>query len=424
MEAIETGRVGPVEEDSLYGSALSRFHSAKELLDIDPLCVERLAHPSAIHEVSVPLELENGNTRSFTGFRVQHDDVLGPYKGGIRFHPSVTEQECTGLSMSMTWKCALADLPFGGAKGGVVIDTSKRSRGELRRLTEAFTEAISDCIGPNHDILAPDVGTNADTMAWVVDSYQGAGPNRQRSVATGKPPAIGGLQGRERAPGRSTAIVTREACSYLGTPIAGSTVAVQGFGSVGASAAALLHEWGADVIAVSDVEGAIYDPSGLDIDKLIDSQSSDGRISRTNAVTEVSNAALLELDVDILIPAAVGNVFNASNADEVQASLIVEGANGPTTPAADSVFAERGIPVIPDILANAGGVILSYFEWLKNTNHYHWSSERVEAEFNETIKRAWKTVKDTVEARGIRWREAAYVVALSRVAEAHAALDV
>ncbi|WP_435175034.1 glutamate dehydrogenase GdhB [Halorussus sp. AFM4] len=406
------------ETESALETALRQLSAAAAHVDVDEGVIERLKHPTRVVEVGVPLKRDDGTVEVFTGYRVQHDDVRGPYKGGLRFHPEVTAEECVGLSMWMTWKCAVMDLPFGGGKGGVVVNPKELSTGEKERLTRRFAEEIRDTIGPKRDIPAPDMGTDAQTMAWFMDAYSMQVGETTPGVVTGKPPVVGGSEGREEAPGRSVAIIAREAMRYYGKDVDESTVAVQGFGSVGANAARLLDDWGADVVAVSDVNGAAYDIGGLDTHAVPSHEEEPEAVMAHDAPNTLTNEELLELDVNVLVPAAVGNVITADNADDVQADIVVEGANGPTTSAADTVLEERGIPVIPDILANAGGVTVSYFEWLQDINRRQWSLERVNDELESQMLSAWDDVRREVEARDIGWRDAAYVVALERVGEA------
>ena len=409
------------ESESTLTTARKQLERAATNVDVDPAIVERLKHPTRVQQVSVPLEREDGTVEVFTGYRAQHDDVRGPYKGGLRYHPEVTAAECTGLSMWMTWKCAVMDLPFGGGKGGIAVDPKSLTDDERERLTRRFAEELRDVVGPTKDVPAPDMGTDAQTMAWFMDAYSMQQGETIPGVVTGKPPVIGGSYGREAAPGRSTAIAAREAVGYYDRDLAETTVAVQGFGSVGANAARLLDDWGATVVAVSDVNGAIYDPDGLDTRDVPTHEEEPEAVLTHEAPETLSNEAVLELDVDVLIPAAVGNVITASNADAVDADIVVEGANGPTTFAADAILAERDVAVIPDILANAGGVTVSYFEWLQDINRRTWSLERVNEELEEQMLSAWEDVRDEVDARDLTWRDAAYVVALSRIAEAKGA---
>lgn len=400
-------------------TARRQLQHAADHLDIDPNIVERLKYPTKVQEVTVPVERDDGTVEVFTGYRAQHDSVRGPYKGGLRFHPDVTRNECVGLSMWMTWKCAVMDLPFGGAKGGVAVNPKELSTDEKERLTRRFAEEIRDIIGPTKDIPAPDMGTDPQTMAWLMDAYSMQEGETIPGVVTGKPPVVGGSEGRKEAPGRSVALIAREVIDYYDKDIKGVSVAVQGYGSVGSNAAKLLDNWGANIVAVSDVNGGIYDPNGLDTHSIPSHHQEPEAVMTHEAPETVSNAELLELDVDVLIPAAVGNVLTDTNADGVDADIIVEGANGPTTSAADEIFADRELPVIPDILANAGGVTVSYFEWLQDINRRSWSLQRVNDELETEMIAAWEDVREAYDARDVTWRDAAYIVALSRISEAH-----
>lgn len=409
------------DQESAAETARRQLEHAADHLDLDPNIVERLKHPTKVQEVTVPIERDDGTVQVFTGYRAQHDSVRGPYKGGLRYHPGVTRDECVGLSMWMTWKGAVMDLPFGGAKGGVAVNPKDLSVDEKERVTRRFAEEIRNIIGPTRDIPAPDMGTDPQTMAWLMDAYSMQEGETIPGVVTGKPPVIGGSKGREEAPGRSVAIVTREVLQYYEQDIDQTTVAVQGYGSVAANAARLLDDWGAAVVAVSDVNGGIYEPSGLDTHAIPSHDKVPGAVTRHDASETLTNEQLLKLDIDVLIPAAVGNVLTANNADDIQAEMIVEGANGPTTRAADEIFAKRDLRVIPDILANAGGVTVSYFEWLQDINRRSWSLGRVHDELETEMLAAWDDVREEYEARDVTWRDAAYVVALSRIAEAHVA---
>lgn len=418
--ATTEGSADSTEFESALDTARRQLTHAASQLDIDLNTVERLKYPAKIQEVTIPIKRDDGAVEVFTGYRAQHDSVRGPFKGGLRYHPGVTRDECVGLAMWMTWKCAVMDIPFGGAKGGIVVNPKELSQAEKERLTRRFTQEIRDVIGPNRDIPAPDMGTDAQTMAWIMDAYSMQEGETTPGVVTGKPPVVGGSYGREKAPGRSVAIITRAVCDYYDRSLDETTVAVQGFGSVGASAARLLDDWGASIVAISDVNGAIYDPDGLDVATVPSHDEEPEAVTR--GVDDVlSNEELLELDVDVLIPAALGNVITEANANDIQADIIVEGANGPTTSSADAVLEEREIPVVPDILANAGGVTVSYFEWLQDINRRAWSLERVNEELEQEMQTAWNEVRREVDTRGVTWRDAAYIVALSRIAEAHQA---
>lgn len=411
-------KTDPIEFESALETARRQLAHAASQLDIDSNIVERLKHPAKIHEVTVPIERDDGTVEVFTGYRAQHDSVRGPFKGGLRYHPGVTRDECVGLSMWMTWKCAVMDIPFGGAKGGIVVNPKALSETEKERLTRRFTQEIRDVIGPNRDIPAPDMGTNAQTMAWIMDAYSMQTGETSPGVVTGKPPVVGGSYGRDEAPGRSVAIITREVCDYYDRPLNETTIAVQGFGSVGASAARLLDEWGASIVAISDVNGAVYDPNGLDVAAIPSHEEEPEAVTR-DVDNALSNEELLALDMDVLIPAAVGNVITEANVNDIQAEIIVEGANGPTTSGADAILTEREIPVVPDILANAGGVTVSYFEWLQDINRRAWSLEKVNKELEHEMQTAWNEVRHEVDSRDVTWRDAAYIVALSRISEAH-----
>ncbi|MEF8784879.1 MAG: glutamate dehydrogenase GdhB [Haloarculaceae archaeon] len=409
------------DRESAVETARRQLEDAAAHLDIDPDIVERLKHPTKVQEVTVPIERDDGTVEVFTGYRAQHDSVRGPYKGGLRYQPEVTRDECVGLSMWMTWKCAVMDLPFGGAKGGIAVDPKSLSEAERERLTRRFAEELRHVIGPTRDIPAPDMGTDPQTMAWLMDAYSMQEGETIPGVVTGKPPVIGGSEGREAAPGRSVAIITREVVDYYSRDLTDTTVAIQGYGSVGANAARLLDDWGATVVAVSDVTGAIYDPAGLDPHSIPSHDEEPEAVMRQDVPETLTNDELLELEADVLIPAAIGNVLTEDNAGAVEADIIIEGANGPITSAADDIFTRREIPVIPDILANAGGVTVSYFEWLQDINRRSWSLQRVNEELETEMLAAWSDVCDEYDARDVTWRDATYIVALSRITEAHEA---
>ena len=406
------------ESETALDTARRQLERVAGLVDVNPGIVERLMHPTKVQRVTVPLKRDDGSVEVYTGYRAQHDDVRGPYKGGLRYHPNVTEDECVGLSMWMTWKCAVMDLPFGGGKGGIVVDPKDLSIDEKERLTRRFAEELRDFIGPEKDIPAPDMGTDAQTMAWFMDAYSMQEGETTPGIVTGKPPIIGGSYGRAAAPGRSVAIIAREAIDYYEMDIEATTVAVQGFGSVGANAARVLDDYGATVVAVSDVNGGVYDPDGLDTHVVPTHEEKPEAVMKYDAPERISNDDLLELDVDVLVPAAIGDVITVENAEDIRADLVVEGANGPTTFAAAEILESKGVAVVPDILANAGGVTVSYFEWLQNINRRSWSLERVNDELETAMLRAWDDVSDAKSALNVTWRDAAYVVALSRIGEA------
>lgn len=392
-----------------------QLQNAAELVDIDEDILKQLEQPNAVHEVSIPIKMDSGEVEIFKGYRVQHADVRGPYKGGLRYSPSVDREECIALSTWMTLKCAVMDIPFGGAKGGIQVNPKELSETENERLTRRFIHELREVIGPNRDIPAPDMGTNSQTMAWIMDSYSTALNQTTPGIVTGKPFEIGGSRGRAEAPGRSVALVTRLACNYYNKQIENQTVAVQGFGAVGANAARLLDEWGATVVAVSDVNGVAYDETGLNT-HTIPSHGEEPEQVTNYGQKVLSNEEILELDVDVLIPAAIGNVLTEDNAENVQADIVVEGANGPTTTAADEYFAETDIAVIPDILANAGGVTVSYYEWVQDLERRKWSLERVHKELEDDVNSAWNNIKSEYETTNEHtWRQAANIVALNRL---------
>lgn len=367
--------------------------------------------------VQIPVRMENGRLEMFHGYRVQHNGVRGPYKGGLRFHPEVNLNEVRSLAALMTWKTAIVDIPFGGAKGGVTCDPSNMSRDELQSLTRGLTRKIDMALGVYRDIPAPDVNTNAQVMAWIMDEY-GKKHGYTPAIVTGKPLNLGGSLGREEATGRGTVIITREACASLGKKLRGAKVAIQGFGNVGSWAARLIAEQGAVVVAVSDVFGGVFQETGLDLIKLVEHRDRTGSVCGFAAAREVNNQELLALDVDILIVAAMGGAITKSNAEEIQADMVIEAANSPVTPNADEILRRRGVTVVPDILVNAGGVTVSYFEWVQNLQQFNWTLEKVNQELEVRMVRAWQAVFDRSQRDKIPLRIAAYTEALHKVAEA------
>jgi len=398
----------------LLDTVHSQIENAAEEIEIDENILRQLKEPNAVHEVSIPIETDSGDVEIFKGFRVQHSDVRGPYKGGLRYNESVNREECIALSTWMTLKCAVMDIPFGGAKGGVQVNPKAISKRENERITRRFTHELREVIGPNRDIPAPDMGTNKQTMAWIMDSYSTALNQTQPGIVTGKPFEIGGSRGRGEAPGRSVALVTKLACEHYDIDLESQTIAVQGFGSVGANAARLLDDWGADVVAVSDVQGAAYDPDGLSTNNIPTYDEDPEEVTKYGTQT-LSNEELLELDVDILIPAAIGNVITEDNANNIQADMIVEGANGPTTTNADDILEENNIVVIPDIIANAGGVTVSYYEWVQDLERRKWSLEKVHNELKDDVSEAWQSLVTEHTTNDLTWRQSATVVALKRL---------
>src|SRR5256885_2082250 len=401
------------------------FHIAQQQLQkvartfgIDDRLVAVLSQCKKAVEVSIPTSLDNGSVRAFTGYRVTHNVARGPSKGGIRYHPDVTLDEVKALSMWMTWKCALMGLPFGGAKGGVVCDPKKMSRGELERMTRRFTSEIINEIGPEKDIPAPDVGTNASTMAWMFDTYSMNKGHSVLGVVTGKPLTIGGSLGREEATARGALYCVREAVRKKHMSLEGTTVAVQGFGNVGSYLAKFLAEDGATGIAVSDSVAGLHKPNGIDVQAALAHKRETGSLAGFRGAEPISNEELLLLECDVLAPCALEQVITAENADKVRAKIIVEGANGPVTPTADEILEEKGVLVLPDILANAGGVVVSYFEWVQGLQEYFWKEAEVNAKLNDIITRAFNETWALMETRNVSMRLAAYGLAVQRVAEA------
>jgi glutamate dehydrogenase (NAD(P)+) len=399
--------------------ATRQLEDAADYVEMDETVLRRLKQPQRTHKMTMPFERDDGSVEIVEAYRVQHDDVRGPYKGGLRYSPHVTQDEAAGLGMWMTFKCAVADIPFGGAKGGVRVDPRELSEGEHERLTRRLTKSLRRYIGVNFDIPAPDMGTNARTMSWIMDTYSVYEDETVRGIVTGKSPDVGGIHGREESPGIGVSIITQRALEYYGKEVEDVTVAVQGYGSVGANAARDLDDAGANVVAVSDSEGGVYDPDGLPTDEIPSFNEKPGAVTEHDAPT-ITNEELLTLDVDVLVPAAIGGVIDSQNADDVQAEIVVEGANGPTTSEADTILDERGVPVVPDILANAGGVTASYFEWLRGRNRRKWPLEKVMEELEEEMNSSWCDVVETYEElKGASWREACYVVALRRLGKAY-----
>ncbi len=364
--------------------------------------------------VQVPVRMEDGTLNVFEGYRVQHNAARGPYKGGIRYHPDADLDEVRALASLMTWKTAVLDIPFGGAKGGVRCDPTSMSDGEKQRLTRRYTQMISYVLGVNRDIPAPDMNTDAQTMAWIMDAYSsryGYTP----AIVTGKPVELGGSYGREAATGRGVVYCLQEGARDLGVDLHGATVAIQGFGNVGSWAARLMGETGARVVAVSDVRGGVHAGGGLDVQALFDHVRETGSVVEAPGTEEISNEDLIELDVDVLVPAALGGVIDGRNADRIAARVVVEAANHPVTPSADDVLQERGVAVIPDILVNAGGVTVSYFEWVQNIQQFRWDEDEVNRELRKKMATAWKAVHSRSTVDGIPLRLAAFAIAVERV---------
>jgi len=406
-------------EKSLYEQALEVFRQAASVMQLDPNIQKFLERPQRTIIVEFPVLMDDGRVEMFVGYRCQHSTALGPAKGGIRYHPNVTLDEVQTLAFWMTWKCSLLNLPYGGGKGGVKVDPSKLSKGELERLSRRFFFEISQFIGPHKDIPAPDVNTNPQVMAWYLDTYSMHVGYTALGVVTGKPVELGGSVGRNEATGRGVAVVAAEACKLLGKDISKAKVAVQGFGNVGSFSAKILQEeFGAKIVAVSDISAAYYDPNGINISDLIAYRDSNkGLINGYPKAQKIKHEELFELDVDILVPAALENSITEENADRIKAKLIVEGANGPVTPEADKILRSKGVTIIPDILANAGGVTVSYFEWVQDLQSFFWDLDDVRSKLAKMMKAAFADVAKTKEKYGTDFRTAAYIVAIDRVAK-------
>ncbi len=386
--------------------------------DIDQNLVNVLGTCKKAVEVSIPVGMDDGSTSVFTGYRVTHNSARGPSKGGIRYHPDVTLDEVKALAMWMTWKCALMGIPFGGAKGGVIVDPKQLSRGELERMTRRYTTEIINEIGPEKDIPAPDVGTDGAVMAWIFDTFSMNKGHSVLGVVTGKPLTIGGSLGREEATARGALYCIRDAVAKRDGRLNGMTAAVQGFGNVGSFLAKFLHEEGAKVVAISDSRAALYNPKGIDIAAAFAHKREHGTLAGLKDADQMTNDELLLLDIDILAPCALEQVITERNASQVKASIICEGANGPVTPAADAILEDKGVLILPDVLANAGGVIVSYFEWVQGLQEYFWKETEVNAKLNDIMSRAFEETWETAEQREMPMRVAAYGLAVRRVAEA------
>jgi glutamate dehydrogenase (NAD(P)+) len=400
----------------IFNAMLQEFDGAARLLGLDPGIWKILTNPKRQIIVSCPIQMDNGEIEVFTGYRVQYNITLGPAKGGIRYHPDVSLDEVTALAAWMTWKCAVAHVPFGGGKGGIICDPTRMSRRELESLTRRYVAEIVDAIGPEKDVPAPDVNTNDQVMAWIMDTYSMHVGHTSTAVVTGKPIEMGGSLGRREATGRGVMIVTREAAKHLGLDIKKATVAVQGFGNVGSVSADLLAKIGAKIVAVTDWKGGVQNPNGLDIPQMIEFSKQHKTIDGFPGGDPIENDQLFSLDVDVLVPAALENQITEENASTIKAKIVAEGANGPTTPDAHRMLHERGIFVIPDILANAGGVTTSYFEWVQDRHGYFWEEQEVNKRLEAKMIEAFDDVLQTSLKYKIDMRTAAYIVAINRVA--------
>ncbi len=410
---------GPaLDKESPFVSMMERFRYAAKILDLDEGMFQYLSNPVKSVTVSIPIIMDNGNIRVFEGYRVIHDNVLGPSKGGIRFTPNVTLDEVKALAAWMTWKCAVVNVPFGGAKGAVRCNPKELSSRELEQITRRYTAELIEIIGPDRDIPAPDMNTNEQVMAWIMDTYSMHARRTENAVVTGKPVILGGSRGRREATGRGVVTVTLEALNKLGIMANKCRAVIQGFGNVGSVTARLLYERGAKITGISDISGGYYNSGGIDIDQaLLHVQQNGGLLHGFEGADKITNEELLELDGDVLIPAALQDQINRYNAPKIKARAIIEGANGPITANADAILDDMGILIIPDILANAGGVTVSYFEWVQDRHGYFWTEDRVNRRLNRMMRDAFQLLYEVRGKYGITLRQAAYVYAIQKVSE-------
>jgi len=407
-----------IKTENAYELALENFDTAADALGLDNDTREMIKYPERVLTVTVPVRMDDGHIHRFEAYRVQHSSVRGPGKGGIRYHPQVTLDEVKALATWMTWKCAVVNIPFGGAKGGITCDPKHMSQGELERMTRRYTSAILPLIGPDQDIPAPDVYTNPQTMAWIMDTYSMTKGYPIPGVVTGKPISLGGSLGRNEATGRGVFNTVQCACEHLHLPLDGAAVVVQGFGNAGSIAAQLLHEAGARVIAVSDSTGCVYNRNGLNIPELMHMKALCGHVEGFPESEAIDAAQMLALRCDILVPAALENMVHAENASAVRAKIVAEAANGPLTPAADRILENNGVFIIPDILCNAGGVTVSYFEWVQDEQHLFWDAQDVYARLERVMKTAFRDVLKIHMEKKVPMRTAANMLGIGRVAEA------
>lgn len=417
VNAIEKDQQKEQESLNLFYSTQTVIQKALNKLGYTQEMYELLKDPIRMLTVRIPVRMDDGTVQIFTGYRSQHNDAVGPTKGGVRFHPEVDEEEVKALSIWMSLKCGITDLPYGGGKGGIICDPRKMSFRELERLSRGYVRAISQIVGPTKDIPAPDVYTNSQIMAWMMDEYSRLREFDSPGFITGKPIVLGGSKGRETATARGVTICVEEAVKKKGFELQGARVVIQGFGNAGSYLAKFMHDAGAKVIAVSDVYGGVHDPNGLDIDYLLDRRDSFGTFSKIFEHT-ISNSELLELDCDILVPAAISNQITAQNAANIKAKIVVEAANGPTTLEATTTLTERGILLVPDILASAGGVTVSYFEWVQNNQGYYWSEEEVDEKLSKVMIHSFENIYQTAALHKVDMRLAAYMVGIKKMAEA------
>jgi len=407
-----------MSERNPYQMALEQLDKCARIMNLDPNIHEILKYPKRVLCVYVPVRMDNGKIKVFRGFRSQHNDALGPFKGGIRYHPNVTMEEVMALSIWMTWKCAVAGLPYGGAKGGVICNPKEMSVGEIERLSRGYFHAISSIVGPERDIPAGDVNTSGREMAWFMDEYSKVKGYNVPGTVTGKPVIIGGSEGRVEATGMGVAITGREAAKKLGIELKKATVVVQGFGNVGYYSAYFMEKLGCRIVGVSDSRGGIYSKKGLSVEDVSKFKEKTGSVVGYPDAEDMTNEQLLEQECDILIPAALENQITEKNANKIKARLVLEGANGPTTPEADEILFKRGVVVVPDVLANSGGVSTSYFEWVQNLQNYYWSKEEVIEKLDKLLVKAFNNVYETYKKYGTDMRMAAYICAINRVSEA------
>ncbi|MGN5456246.1 MAG: Glu/Leu/Phe/Val dehydrogenase [Candidatus Kurthia intestinigallinarum] len=405
------------ENLNLFTSTQTIIKEALQKLGYDEAMYELLKEPLRMLQVRIPVRMDDGTVTVFTGYRAQHNDAVGPTKGGVRFHPNVTEEEVKALSMWMTLKAGIVDLPYGGGKGGVICDPRQMSMGELERLSRGYVRATSQIVGPTKDIPAPDVFTNAQIMAWMMDEYSRMDEFNSPGFITGKPIVLGGSQGRDRATAQGVTIVIEQAAKRRDLEIKGARVVIQGFGNAGSFLAKFMNDLGAKVVGISDANGALYDPEGLDIDYLLDRRDSFGTVTNLFENT-ITNEELLELECDILVPAAIENQITAENAHNIKANIVVEAANGPTTSEATKILTERGVLLVPDVLASAGGVTVSYFEWVQNNQGYYWTEEEVNEKLYKKMVEAFDNIYNVAVSRKIDMRLAAYMVGVRKTAEA------
>jgi glutamate dehydrogenase (NAD(P)+) len=411
-------RIAPREDLNPFRIAQIQFDLAAEYLKLDPGVRQILRTPKRVLEVAVPTKMDNGQIKVFSGFRVQHNVARGPAKGGIRYHPNVTLDEVKALATWMTWKTATVNIPFGGGKGGVICDPKRMSKTELERMTRRYASEIMPLIGPEQDIPAPDVYTDSQTMAWIMDTYSMTKGYSTLGVVTGKPVSIGGSEGRNEATARGCVVVVEEACKIKKLPLRGASIAIQGFGNAGSVAARLFTEKKARVIAISDSRGGVFNSRGIDPLKAMRYKERSGTVVGMPGTSRISNDDLLTIKCDILVPAALENVITLNNVDQIKAKIIAEAANGPTTPHADEALARKGILLLPDILTNAGGVTVSYFEWVQDLQSFFWTESEVNAKLESVMRRAFLEVHEMARKHRTQMRTGAYVLAVGRVAEA------